>query len=153
MTEGARRRPAFPGAEQWVPAATDLAGLRTAAEGCRGCDLYEGATHAVFGEGDLAHIRACTPWLDAELDTVDPEVVVLLGASAAAAMMGTGFRVTQQRGQVLEPADGRGWSGPVVVTIHPSAVLRADDRSEAFDGLVSDLRVAGGLLRGNGAPR
>lgn len=217
MTEGARRRPAFPGAEQWVPAATDLAGLRTAAEGCRGCDLYKGATHAVFGEGepqarlmvvgeqpgdqedrqdrpfvgpagqlldraperagidragayvtnavkhfrfravgkrrihqkpDLAHIRACTPWLDAELDTVDPEVVVLLGASAAAAMMGTGFRVTQQRGQVLEPAHGRGWSGHVVATIHPSAVLRADDRSEAFDGLVSDLRVAGGLLRG-----
>jgi len=95
---------------------------------------------------DLAHIRACTPWLEAELALVQPEVVVLLGATAARALLGSGFRVTQERGKVVAVDDRPGWSGQVVATIHPSAVLRAGDRSEAFEGLVADLAVTADLL-------
>jgi len=94
---------------------------------------------------DLAHIRACKPWLDAELAAVQPEVVVVLGATAATALLGSGFRVTQERGTVIDHATET-WEGHVVATIHPSAVLRSDDRSGAFDGLVADLHVAAEIL-------
>jgi uracil-DNA glycosylase len=91
----------------------------------------------------VAHIRACLPWLEAELTLVDPELIVVLGATAARALLGSSFKVTQQRGQVLELATPVG-ARPVLATVHPSAVLRAtgEDRKEAFAGLVSDLRVA-----------
>jgi uracil-DNA glycosylase len=91
----------------------------------------------------VAHIRACLPWLEAELTLVDPELIVVLGATAARALLGSSFKVTQQRGQVLELATPVGVR-PVLATVHPSAVLRAtgEDRDEAFAGLVSDLRVA-----------
>ena len=73
-----------------------------------------------------------------------PELVVLLGATAAKTVYGSSFRVTQQRGQVLD------WPSPdgprALATIHPSAVLRADDRDTALAGLVTDLRVVAGLL-------
>ena len=73
-----------------------------------------------------------------------PELVVLLGATAAKTVYGPSFRVTQQRGQVLD------WPSPdgprALATIHPSAVLRADDRDAALAGLVADLRVVAGLL-------
>ena len=89
----------------------------------------------------VAHVVACRPWLDAELDLVDPEITVVLGATAARAIIGSGFRVTKQRGHVLEVAgpDGR---ESVLATVHPSSVLRArDDRDAAFAGLVADLAV------------
>jgi DNA polymerase len=90
-------------------------------------------------------VAACRPWLDAELALVDPEVVVLLGATAGKAILGSAFRVTRDRGRVLD------WPGParLIATIHPSAVLRAPDaegRAAALDGLVADLRVAAGVL-------
>ncbi|MGB9378361.1 MAG: uracil-DNA glycosylase family protein, partial [Mycobacteriales bacterium] len=103
---------------------------------------------------DMEHVRACRPWLEAELGLLAPEVVVLLGATAASALIGPSFRVTKQRGQLL-PWDGpsggedagvhAGW---MLATIHPSAVLRTqgDDRDAAYDGLVSDLKVAAGAL-------
>jgi DNA polymerase len=90
-------------------------------------------------------IVACRQWLDAELDAVDPDVVVLLGATAGQALFGAKFRVGEARGQLLDL--GR-W--PVVATIHPSAVLRAEegeDREELFDGLVVDLRRAAEVAR------
>jgi DNA polymerase len=75
---------------------------------------------------------------------VRPELVVLLGATAAKTVYGASFRVTQQRGVVMA------WPtqpGPqALATIHPSAVLRADDRDAALAGLVADLRVAAGVL-------
>jgi uracil-DNA glycosylase len=91
----------------------------------------------------VTHIKACRPWLEAELTLVDPALIVCLGAVAAKSLLGTSFRVTQQRGQVLEFATPIGVRY-VLATLHPSAVLRAsgEDRSEAFAGLVADLRTA-----------
>ena len=100
---------------------------------------------------DLAHISACRPWLVAELAVVDPEVVVCLGATAARALLGPAFRVTRQRG-ILYPRAARaddpalvraGW---MLGTVHPSAVLRADDRDTALTALVADLAVAAAAL-------
>jgi uracil-DNA glycosylase len=91
----------------------------------------------------VSHIRACLPWLEAELTLVDPALIVCLGATAARALLGSTFRVTKQRGEVLELATPMGIR-PVLATVHPSAVLRAtaEERNEAFGGLVSDLRTA-----------
>jgi uracil-DNA glycosylase len=89
-----------------------------------------------------AEIAACRPWLDAELDAVKPEVLVCLGATAAQALLGRQFRVTRERGR---PVDSD-LAPNVVATIHPSAVLRADDREREFRGLVQDLEVVAGLL-------
>jgi uracil-DNA glycosylase len=100
---------------------------------------------------ELHHISACRPWLVAELAVVDPDVVVLLGATAGKALLGADFRVMRQRG-VLIPRFGRGVEpsarrlGWFVATLHPSAVLRADDQDAAYATLVSDLRLAGSVL-------
>jgi uracil-DNA glycosylase family protein len=190
-----------------APQLDDLEGLRAAAQGCTGCELWEVATQTVFGAGpasawlmvvgeqpgdreDLAgepfvgpagrlldraleqagitrdetyvtnavkhfrfeqrgsrrihktpavgHVRACRPWLDAELRLVRPAVVATLGATAAKALLGSKFRITESRGTVLE------WEGVALVpTVHPSAILRLDpaERDAAFDALVADLQV------------
>jgi uracil-DNA glycosylase len=87
----------------------------------------------------VGHVRACRPWLDAEVRVVRPAVVVTLGATAAKALLGSSFRITQSRGSVLA------WEGLALVpTIHPSAILRMDpgDRDAAFGEFVTDLGVA-----------
>jgi uracil-DNA glycosylase len=91
----------------------------------------------------VTHIKACRPWLEAELTLVDPALIVCLGAVAARSLLGSSFRVSQQRGQVLELVTPLGVKR-VLATLHPSAVLRAsgEDRGEAFTGLVADLRTA-----------
>ena len=91
----------------------------------------------------VTHIKACRPWLEAELTLVDPELIVCLGAVAARSLLGTTFRVTQQRGHVMDLATPIGVRR-VLATVHPSAVLRAsgEDRSEAYAGLIADLRTA-----------
>jgi uracil-DNA glycosylase len=97
---------------------------------------------------NAAEVAACKPWLAGELDAVGPEVVVLLGAVAAQALLGRSFRVTEQRGLALEDT---ALAPFVVATIHPSAVLRAPDeeaRTEARAGFVRDLEVVRGLLDG-----
>jgi uracil-DNA glycosylase len=212
----------YPGAGQFVPGPeADLAALAEAVRCCRGCDLHERATQAVFGRGsadvpvvlvgeqpgdaedragepfvgpagrlldralaeagippestyvtnavkhfrwrtapergkrrihqkpEAWQVRACWPWLAAELARLSPDVVVALGATAGQALFGGSFRVTAHRGEQLSwkaPARGGGPGREVIVvpTVHPSAVLRADDRDAAFAGLVADLRVAGG---------
>ena len=188
---------------------TRLDDLRAEVRRCTRCELYEGATQAVFGEGlvksevmfvgeqpgdredreghpfvgpagrmlDRAleaagidrrlayvtnavkhfryeqrgkrrihqrpgaeHIRACRPWLDAELEVVRPRVLVCLGAVAAQALLGSQVKVTKDRGKPLES----GLAPVVLVTIHPSAILRERDepaREEAFAAFVADLRV------------
>lgn len=100
---------------------------------------------------DLQHLEACRPWLRAELGIVDPEVVVLLGATATRALLGPDRRVMRDRGRLIprptrddEPA--RVHLAWFLITIHPSAVLRADDQETAFAGLVADLRVAAAAL-------
>jgi uracil-DNA glycosylase len=211
----------FEGADRYVPPGAGLDGLRRAAQGCKGCDLYENATQTVFSSGsasarvvligeqpgdqedrqgapfvgpagrlldkalaeagidrgdayvtnavkhfrfsqsgpgkrrihqtpDVAHITACKPWLTAELRIIDPEVIVVLGSTAGKALLGPSFRVTKQRGQLIPrpPLDDESatQNGFFVATIHPSAVLRADDRDAAYAGLVADLKVAAEVL-------
>jgi DNA polymerase len=95
-------------------------------------------------------ITACRPWLDVEIDRVKPQVIVCLGATAAQALLGRSFRVTQQRGQLLPFT-----AAPhVLATVHPSSILRAPDdesRHREFDNLVKDLRVVTNVLHGQRA--
>jgi DNA polymerase len=202
-------------AEGFLPKRRTLATLREAVQGCRGCDLYEGATQAVFGEGreharvlligeqpgdseDLAgrpfvgpagrlldealaaagiprddayvtnvvkhfkftrrgkrrvHSRptraeqeACKPWLGAELERVQPKIVILLGATAAQAMIGPRFKVTEQRGTLIPST----MAPYVLATVHPSSVLRAPDdeqRRAARAAFFADLAIAGACYR------
>ncbi|MGH1562046.1 UdgX family uracil-DNA binding protein [Mumia sp. DW29H23] len=217
-------RPTYPGAESFLPSRISLTSLRTAVQGCEGCDLHRDATQAVMGDGPararlllvgeqpgdaedragepfvgpagrlldraldeagidgddayvtnvVKHFRferaergkrrihkkpsqgqvdACLPWLRAELRVVVPEGVVLLGATAAHAVLGAAFRLTDERGRVLDwPGDGEialpedrrpAWA---LATTHPSAVLRSRDRDADFAALVADLHVAADAL-------
>jgi uracil-DNA glycosylase family protein len=201
------------GAAAYLPDSLNLTALREAVQGCRGCDLYENATQAVFGEGrresqvmfvgeqpgdqediqgrpfvgpagklldrameeagidraqayvtnvvkhfkwqargkrrihqkpNWAEMTACRPWLEAELALVKPRVLVALGATAAQALLGRQFRVTKQRGELVES----GLAPNVMATIHPSAILRADevDREAEYTAFVDDLRRIPPLL-------
>jgi uracil-DNA glycosylase len=197
------------GAEDFVPREHDLQSLRDAAEGCRGCDLWENATQTVFGEGaqkstvmfvgeqpgdrediegkpfvgpagrvldealaeagiersrvyvtnavkhfrwvrrgkrrlhekpNSQQVRACRPWLEAEIESVRPRLLVLMGATAAQSLLGPTFRVTQHRGKVVATPLGV----PAVATVHPSSILRSPDdesRAEAMAAFVTDMRV------------
>jgi DNA polymerase len=89
-------------------------------------------------------IDACRPWLDAELDRIKPRAVGLLGATAAKAVLGSSFRVSKQRGDLLEVE----FAAAAVATYHPSSVLRAreEDRRQAYGDLVADLRVLAGTV-------
>ena len=103
----------------------------------------------IHAKPDALDINACRPWLTAELALLDPELIVALGATAAQALFGPSFRVTKTRGVLLpwpagEEAGTQAAYG--LATIHPSAVLRAEDREGAYAGLVSDLRVAAEVL-------
>ncbi|HZW10257.1 MAG TPA: UdgX family uracil-DNA binding protein [Phycisphaerales bacterium] len=90
----------------------------------------------------VRHVRACEPWLRCELDAIRPRVTVALGATAGLSLLGAKYRLTQQRGLVLQSE----WvKGAVVGTIHPSALLRMPshlDRDAAFAEFVRDLKVA-----------
>ena len=98
-------------------------------------------------------VVACRPWLLAELNAIAPDVVVLLGATAAKSLLGSTFRLTQHRGEQLRiPAGavpvGLNVNPRLVATAHPSSVLRGppEDRETTFDALVTDLKFAAGLL-------
>ena len=203
-------------AAEFVPEGAGITRLREAANGCRGCELWENATQTVFSAGpttaqvvlvgeqpgdqedrqgqpfvgpagrllvkaideagieravtyrtnavkhfrftqagpgkrrihqtpDMRHITACRPWLVEELRLVDPAVIVCLGATAVKALLGSAVRVTKDRGALMERETSLG-PRQFLVTIHPSAVLRADDRDAAYAGLVADLRVAASVL-------
>ncbi len=108
----------------------------------------------------VSEIKACRPWLEAELRAVKPLVVVCLGATAAQSMLGPQFKLMQNRGKVIEvpgpkgaglPAQGPGVPvQQVVATIHPSAILRAPDsegRRQAYESLVADLKVVARTLK------
>ncbi len=96
---------------------------------------------------DAVHITACKPWLMAELAVLDPDVIVILGATAGRALLGPGFRVTTQRGLLLpmpgrDDEDSARKGGFLLPTVHPSAVLRADAPDSAYAAFVGDLAVA-----------
>jgi uracil-DNA glycosylase family protein len=191
-----------------------LLSLRIAAEGCRGCPLYQDANQTIFGEGktnarlvvvgdqpgseedlqgrvmvgpagrmfeelmaeaNLARgeayltytvkhfkfeyvggrrvhqrptpdeVRACVPWLEAELEVIRPQVLLLLGFTAADALLGPHFPLAEQRGQVLASP----WCERTIVTIHPLVILlqRTPQQAEAARrDLLSDLRTVAQLL-------
>ena len=88
---------------------------------------------------DRGEVRACAPWLEAELARIGPEVLVLLGATAAQAILGRDFRVTRHRGEFVDSP-----LAPLVsATVHPSSILRSrtdEERRSAFEAFVRDLR-------------
>ena len=190
-----------------------MSNLRAAVQECRACDLYEGATQAVMGEGprnaslmlvgeqpgdqedleghpfvgpagrvldeglehagiaaddayitnvvkhfryklrakrrihqtpDRWQVTACLPWLQAELAMVKPAALVLLGATAAQALLGSHIRIGRDRGR---PVDSD-LAELVTITTHPSAILRApdDEREAAMEQFVADLRTVADWL-------
>jgi uracil-DNA glycosylase family protein len=95
---------------------------------------------------NAAEVRACRPWLNLELEIVQPDLLVCLGATAAQAIIGRDFRITERRGEILPPLDG---GPPVLATFHPSAILRArtpEDREGSMAGLVADLSTAAAFV-------
>lgn len=89
------------------------------------------------------HVAQCQPWLLAELDAVRPSTVVLLGATAAKAVLGPSFSVERSRGVPLDWPEA-GWGAAprlAVATVHPASVLRSRTRRAAYEALVADLRV------------
>src|SRR3954468_4757218 len=90
-------------------------------------------------------IGACRPWLEAEIETVKPRLLVCLGATAAQALLGRSFKVTQQRGQLVDSP----LAPKVVATVHPSSILRSSDdesRRVEMKRFVEDLRAAADAL-------
>jgi uracil-DNA glycosylase len=115
----------------------------------------------IHAKPETWEVAACQPWLTAELGVLDPQVVVALGATAAQSLLGNGFRVSRQRGVLLpwppaagafasttEPGedDRSGYDAFILATLHPSAVLRADNRDVAYASLVADLTVVARAL-------
>ena len=92
----------------------------------------------IHAKPNWSEIAACKPWLDAEVAVVRPRVIVCLGATAAQALLGRDFRVTRQRGEVVDS----GYDGiPAIATVHPSSILRAEDedRERELSAFVDDL--------------
>ena len=91
-----------------------------------------------------SEIAACRPWLEAELDVIEPRVLVCLGATAAQALLGRDFRVSRQRGELVESDLAEN----VIATVHPSSILRADDetREQEYRELVRDLEKVAALI-------
>jgi len=87
-------------------------------------------------------IVACRPWLDRELEIVKPRLVVILGAVAARALLGPGFKVTEHRGTQIQLPNGQA----AVATVHPSAVVRSQEFRRDFAHFVDDLRAARELM-------
>jgi uracil-DNA glycosylase len=204
------------------PPDADWEALAAAAQGCRGCPLWRGTDHAVFGEGPLdarvvlvgeqpgdkedlegrpfvgpagreldrvleaagidreaayvtnavkhfkfkergkrrihdkptyTEVRACTPWLDRELELLAPDALVALGATAAQGLFGREFRVTREHGQLVDSQ----LAPLVTATIHPSAILRArsdEERNGMREQMVDDLaQIARRLSKGRRAFR
>jgi DNA polymerase len=99
-------------------------------------------TRRIHDKPSWSQTLACRPWLLAELEAVRPRALVLMGATAAQALLGRDVRVTRDRGRV----DPSPQAETVVVTIHPSSILRGDpeERDTALELFVADLRLAAG---------
>jgi uracil-DNA glycosylase family protein len=97
-------------------------------------------------------IAACMPWLEKEIELIRPRVLVCLGATAAQALLARDFKVTLDRGRVLETR----LAEHAVATVHPSSILRqktSEDRHREMERLIADLRVVAGLLDGRAASK
>ncbi len=101
----------------------------------------------IHSKPSLAQVRACRPWLEAELARLRPRIVVCLGATAAQSLLGPAFRITRERGRLIE---GTGLAPVVLATVHPSSILRAPTEAErhaAYAEFVRDLRPVAERLR------
>jgi DNA polymerase len=90
-------------------------------------------------------MAACRPWLEAELEVIEPDVLVCLGATASQSLLGRQFRISKQHGRWVES----NWASWTIATYHPSALLRAPDedkRRQMYDELVDDLRIVADKL-------
>jgi uracil-DNA glycosylase len=97
---------------------------------------------------EWSHIEACRPWLRAEIEAIEPEVILCLGATASQSFLGRRFTVIKNRGRVFETP----WAKAFLVSYHPSAILRAPDdeaREQTYRALVDDLKVASKILGGH----
>ena len=95
----------------------------------------------IHDKPNIAEITACIPWLLAEITLVKPQLVVCLGATAAQALLGKKFRVTQQRGEILSSSV----ADKIMATVHPSSILRAPDdeaRRTEMRRFIQDLQKA-----------
>jgi len=112
--------------------------------------LAERGKRRIHQTPSRTEVVACKPWLLAELDRVQPELVVCLGATAAKSLLGPSFKLTQHRGEILEFPENNGKSGAarITATVHPSAILRAPDRDAAYSAFVADLKTASGAVKG-----
>ncbi len=84
-------------------------------------------------------IRACRPWLEAEINLIQPQIVVCLGATAAQSIFGASYRLTKERGKFVRNS----WAPHVTSTVHPSAILRAPDEAQRhldYQQFVADLK-------------
>src|SRR5579871_3152975 len=100
----------------------------------------------IHAKPDSKEIAACRPWLDAEIELIHPQVVVCLGATAAQALLGRQFRVTQQRGEFVDSP----LAPYVMATVHPSSILRAPDseaRHAEMARFVADLKKVAKVLK------
>ena len=116
--------------------AAEIERLRTVAASCRACRLWE--------KPNAGEIDACRRWLFAEIETLQPRVIVALGATAAQSLVGRPVAIGANQGKIIEGAD----SLRLFVTVHPSSLLRLPDeaaRRAAFDLFVADLRLIGGF--------
>jgi uracil-DNA glycosylase family protein len=96
---------------------------------------------------NAAEISACRPWLDAEIAAIQPDIIVCLGATAAQALLGKDFRVTQHRGEFVKSE----LAPYVAATVHPSSILRAPDenaRHEEMTRFIADLKKIASALKG-----
>ncbi|HTE04700.1 MAG TPA: UdgX family uracil-DNA binding protein [Planctomycetota bacterium] len=101
----------------------------------------------LHGKPNAREVKACLPWLRKELQLLRPQVLVCLGATAARALLGSGFKVSVQRGKPVTFAGAE----HALATVHPSSILRqltSEDRRRELAHFIKDLRVAGRLLAG-----
>jgi probable DNA metabolism protein len=108
--------------------------------------IYRGKRR-LHSKPSLRVVRACKPWLEAELKALSPAVVLCLGATAAQSFMGSRFSITRNRGRVFEMP----WVKSLMVTYHPSAILRMEEApaARAYAELVADLKRAWELASGD----
>ena len=100
----------------------------------------------IHAKPDAAEIAACRPWLETEIALVKPRILVCLGATAAQALLGRGFKVSRQRGEFVPSS----LAPRVTATVHPSSILRAPDeeaRRAEMARLVEDLKRIAAELR------
>ncbi|HEX6682577.1 MAG TPA: UdgX family uracil-DNA binding protein [Candidatus Limnocylindrales bacterium] len=95
----------------------------------------------IHAKPNQSEITACRPWLEAELKTARPKLIVALGSTAAQALLGKAFRVTKSHGTLTPWRDIQ-----VLATVHPSSILRSTERDDAYAAFVADLRVAATVL-------